>query len=155
VQNFIQHAHLLKLSLHLALHDFQPSPMFETGALAPFSNAKKSHWREQATIPVYSDNDSRCMNLQNICRQNTVRPTKGSKVDVHTWISHIILGSEMDFYKHLFFSFFFFFDNINNNQLHKHNTIQLDLFQKRSGGLLFMGEKMRISDLLVWSPELK
>jgi len=55
----------------------------------------------------------------------------------------------MDFYKHLFFSFFFFFDNINNNQLHKHNTIQLDLFQKRSGGLLFMGEKMRISDLLV------
>lgn len=59
----------------------------------------------------------------------------------------------MDFYKHLSFSFFSF-DNINNKQLHKHNTTQLDLFQKRRGGLLFMGEKMRVSDLLVWSPEL-
>jgi hypothetical protein len=45
------------------------------------------------------------------------------------------------FYKTLFLSFFS--DNITNNQLHKHNTMQLNLFQKRGKKeeLLFMGEK--------------
>jgi hypothetical protein len=37
----------------------------------------------------------------------------------------------MDFYITLFFSFFL--DNINNNKLHRHNTAQLNLFQKKKG----------------------
>jgi hypothetical protein len=58
-------------------------------------------------LSVYSDSDSR-EELTKYLQTEYNTPTTGSKVDVHrTWISYIILGSEIDFYKHLFFSFFF------------------------------------------------
>lgn len=49
------------------------------------------------------------------------------------------------------------FDNNNSKRLHKLNTIQLDLFKKNGEEVYcsWEGKKMRISDLLVWSPEMK
>jgi hypothetical protein len=48
------------------------------------------------------------------------------------------------------------FDNNNSKRLHKLNTIQLDLFKKTERRSTVHGrKKMRISELLVWSPEMK
>ena len=70
---------------------------------------------------------------------------------------HIILGSENGFLHNLVL--FSFFDNINNNKLHRHNTTELNLFQKKGGieVLLFLGEKKGTlkSELSLCSPELK
>lgn len=90
------------------------------------------------------------MNLQTICRQNTGNtPATGSK----SWCSsHWIpdSGSEMDFYRHLFFHFFVFLTTTIASDYISSTPFSWIYLKKRRGGLLFMGGK-KWGSLSCWS----